>query len=69
MFFFLRATSCVLCPLHQDRYEDWCKLCDGVMTRRYGWNARPIPWWVEPFDGKDGKPIRPCQRALDALRN
>jgi predicted amidophosphoribosyltransferase len=63
----LQGRFCVLCPLHQERYEEWCWLCGRVLARKYGWNARPLPWWAEPDPGE--RIIRPVQREIDTLRN
>lgn len=63
----LRGRFCVLCPLHQEFYRSWCYLCSRVIARQYGWNARPICWYVEPEEGE--RLIRPVRRALEDLRN
>ena len=63
----LRAGFFVLCPLHQERYEAWCYLCGRVTARRYGWNARPIPWYIEPESGERMR--RFVLRELASLRN
>ena len=63
----LQHRFCVLCPLHQERYEVWCWFCGRVTARKYGWNARALPWFSHT---DEGNPLdRIMQRELNTLRN